>query len=43
MAKVDLLVKNGEVWTPGGFVQADIAVTDGKVIALGKPPFLPDE
>ena len=26
MAKVDLLVKNGEVWTPGGFVDADIAV-----------------
>ena len=31
MAKVDLLVKNGEVWTPGGFVDADIAVSDGKV------------
>ena len=28
MAKVDLLVKNGSVWTPGGFVEADIAVTE---------------
>ena len=42
MAKLDLLVKNGEVWTPGGFIDADIAVSDGKIIALGKPPVLPD-
>ena len=42
MDKVELLVKNGEVWTPGGFVTADIAVSQGKVIALGKPPVLPD-
>ena len=42
MAKLDLLVKNGEVWTPGGFVAADIAVHGGKVIALGQPPVLPD-
>ena len=32
MDKVDLLVKNGEVWTPGGFIEADIAVSDGKVV-----------
>src|ERR1044072_8462065 len=42
MEKVDLLVKGGEVWTPGGFVAADIAVKDGKVAALGKPPVLPE-
>ena len=36
MAKLDLLVKNGEVWTPGGFIDADIAVHGGKVIALGR-------
>jgi len=42
MAKVDLLVKNGEVWTPGGFIVADIAVSDGKIVALGKPPVLPE-
>ena len=42
MVKLDLLVKNGEVWTPGGFVAADIAVSDGKVAALGKSPVLPD-
>ncbi len=42
MNKVDLLVKGGEVWTPGGFVEADIAVGDGKILALGKSPVLPD-
>src|ERR1043166_483915 len=42
MDKVDLLVKNGEVWTPGGFVMADIAVSQGKIAALGKSPVLPD-
>src|ERR1043166_6424612 len=42
MDKVELLVKNGEVWTPGGFVAADIAVSQGKIAALGKPPVLPD-
>ena len=42
MDEIDLLVKNGEVWTPGGFVDADIAVNDGKIVALGKPPVLPD-
>lgn len=42
MDKLDLLVKNGEVWTPGGFVEADVAVSGGKIIALGKPPVLPE-
>ncbi|HYA27318.1 MAG TPA: hypothetical protein VEI95_00765, partial [Acidobacteriota bacterium] len=42
MAKVDLLVKNGAVWTPGGFVEADIAVSEGKIVALGKAPVMPD-
>ena len=42
MAKLDLLVKNGEVWTPGGFIEADIAVHDGKIVALGKALVLPD-
>jgi len=42
MDGIDLLVKNGAVWTPGGFVDADIAVKDGKIAALGKPPVLPD-
>ena len=42
MNQVDVLIKGGEVWTPGGFVNADIAVSDGKVIALGNPPALPE-
>src|SRR6185369_7303241 len=27
---------------PGGFIDADIAVSDGKVVALAKAPVLPD-
>ena len=42
MEKLDLLIRDGEVWTPGGFVEADIAVHQGKVVALGKPPVLPE-
>lgn len=42
MEKVDLLVRNGKVWTPGGFIEADIAVSLGKVIAMGKPPAFPE-
>jgi len=42
MNQVEVLIKGGEVWTPGGFINADIAVNDGKVIALGKPPVLPE-
>ena len=33
MEKLDLLIKNGEVWTPGGFVEAahnKIAAEKGK-------------
>lgn len=36
MEKVDLVVKGGEVWTPAGFIEADIAVSQGKIVALGK-------
>ena len=42
MDKLDLLVKGGQVWTPGGFIEADIAVTGGKIVALGNPPVLPE-
>ena len=42
MDQVDVLVKGGDVWTPGGFVNADIAVSNGKVIALGQHPVLPE-
>ena len=42
MDKVDLIVKGGEVWTPGGFVTADIAVNQGKIVALGRPPAFPE-
>jgi dihydroorotase (multifunctional complex type) len=42
MAQVDLIVKGGEVWTPGGFLDVDIAVNEGKIVALGTPPVLPE-
>src|SRR5678816_3315750 len=42
MEKLDLLIRDGEVWTPGGVVEADVAVHQGKVVALGKPPVLPE-
>ena len=42
MDKLDLLITGGEVWTPGGFVDANVAVSNGKVVALGKSPVLPD-
>src|SRR5215467_12622656 len=42
MENIELLVKNGEIWTPGGFIEADVAVGGGKIVALGKPPILPE-
>jgi dihydroorotase (multifunctional complex type) len=42
MDKVDLVIKGGEVWTPEGFIEADIAVSQGRVAALGKPPAFPE-
>lgn len=42
MGKVDLVVKGGEVWTPGGFVEADIAIHQGKIMALGRSPAFPE-
>lgn len=38
---VDLVVKGGRVYTPRGFVNAGIAVDDGKVVALTTDAFLP--
>jgi hypothetical protein len=37
MDTIDLLVKDGEVWTPGGFITADVAVVAGKVAGMGSP------
>jgi dihydroorotase-like cyclic amidohydrolase len=41
MDQVDLVVKDGEVWTPAGFVVADVAVKQGKIVALGRDPSFP--
>jgi dihydroorotase (multifunctional complex type) len=37
MAMFDLIVQNGQVWTPGGLIQADIAVSKEKIAALASP------
>ena len=33
--KYDLIIKNGQVMTPGGLFDADIGVTNGKIITIG--------
>ena len=33
--KYDLIIKNGQVMTPGGLFDADIGVANGKIIAIG--------
>ena len=33
--KFDLIIKTGQVMTPGGLVQADIGVINGKIITIG--------
>jgi dihydroorotase len=35
MTHFDLILRGGTVWTPGGPVQCDVGVRDGKVAALG--------
>ncbi|MGH7834593.1 MAG: dihydroorotase, partial [Candidatus Binatia bacterium] len=42
MATFDLIVQNGQVWTPGGLIQADIAVSKEKIAALASPGSLQD-
>ena len=35
MPTYDLVLRNGTVWTPGGPVEADVAVKDGKIAGIG--------
>jgi len=35
MASFDLILRNGTVWTPGGPVDADVGVRDGKIVEIG--------
>jgi dihydroorotase (multifunctional complex type) len=42
MATFDLVVQNGQVWTPGGMVHADIAVLKEKIAAVARPESLQD-
>ncbi|KJS35350.1 MAG: dihydroorotase [Rhodospirillaceae bacterium BRH_c57] len=34
----DLVLRNGTVWTPGGPVEADVAVRDGRIAHVGSVP-----
>ena len=42
MEKADLVIRGGEVWTPGGLAAADIAVRQGLIAALGNPGAFPE-
>ena len=35
MASYDMILRGGTVWTPGGAVETDIAVRDGRIAGLG--------
>ena len=41
MALFDLVIEGGNVWTPAGVIQADIAVAGEKIAALGNPGSFP--
>lgn len=36
MSSYDLMLRNGTVWTPGGPIEADVAVSGGKIAAIGE-------
>lgn len=38
---VDLVISNADVYLPGGFVRTDLAVDDGKVVAVGRSSSIP--
>lgn len=42
MEKMDLVVKGGEIWTTAGFIEADIAIKQGRIVALARPSTLPE-
>src|SRR3990170_8718796 len=39
---IDLVVKNGKVYTHDGFVEASICIDGGKVVALTRDPVTPE-
>ena len=42
MEKVDLLIKNGKVYTEAGFQELDVAAMGEKIAFLSKPGSVPD-
>jgi dihydroorotase (multifunctional complex type) len=41
MATFDLVIEGGQVWTPAGVIEADIAVAGEQIAALGNPGSFP--
>jgi len=41
MNRVDTTLKNGKIYTSGGLVEGGVAITDGKIVAIGKTSTLP--
>ncbi len=39
---VDLVVRGGRVVDPDGIREADVAVHEGRIVAIGRPPAMPD-
>jgi len=35
MPSFDMILRNGTVWTPGGPIEADVGVRDGKIVEIG--------
>lgn len=41
MNRADVVLRNCMVFTPGGLVEGGVAISDGKIAAMGGTPFLP--
>ncbi|MFX0195337.1 MAG: hypothetical protein ACFFCW_04370, partial [Candidatus Hodarchaeota archaeon] len=42
MTIVDLIIKNGKIFTPFGLIQAGIAIEGQKILTIAKDAILPD-
>lgn len=42
MERADLLITGGAVWTPGGTVQGDVLVHEGKIVGIGSASAMPE-
>lgn len=42
MREVDLVIKNGKVYTEAGFQDLDVGVIGEKIVFISKPGMIPD-